>query len=294
MDIFLQLAVTGLVVGATYGLIALGFVLIYKSSGILNLAQGELVMIGAYICFLFAVQIGIPFFAAVALTLPVSMIIGMVIERLFLRHMIGQPLISIIMMTIGLMILIRGIATWIWGASPQAYPQVFPQDSVSIGSMNISYEYLWAAGLSLVFVIIFVLFFRFTRSGLIMRAMADDEPAALSVGISIKKVLSRSWAIATMTAAMGGIILGTLVGLDTTNFPEYGLKVLPVVLLGGLDSVPGAIIGGIIIGLTENLGGQYLDFLGGGMKELAPYIVVLIVLVIRPHGLFGVKRIERI
>ncbi len=294
MDIFLQLVVTGFVVGATYGLIALGFVLIYKSSGILNLAQGELVMIGAYICFLFAVQIGIPFFAAVALTLPVCMIIGMIIERLFLRHMIGQPLISIIMMTIGLMILIRGIATWIWGAEPKAYPRVFPQESVSIGSINISYEYLWAAGLSLVFVTIFILFFRFTRSGLVMRATADDEPAALSVGISIKKVLSQSWAIATMTAAMGGIILGTLVGVDTTNFPEYGLKVLPVVLLGGLDSIPGAIIGGIIIGLTENLGGQYLDFLGGGMKDLAPYIVVLIVLIIRPHGLFGVKRIERI
>ena len=127
-----------------------------------------------------------------------------------------------------------------------------------------------------------------------MRATADDEQAALSIGISIKTVLSRSWAIATMTAAMGGIILGILVGLDTTSFPQYGLKVLPVVLLGGLESIPGAIIGGIIIGLTENMSGQYLDFLGRGMKELAPYIMVLVVLIIRPYGLFGLKRIERI
>lgn len=294
MDVFLQLFVTGLVVGATYGLIALGFVLIYKSSGILNLAQGELIMIGAYVCFLFSVQVGMPFWAAVAITLPVSLLIGMVIERLLLRHMVGQPIISIIMMTIGLMILMRGIATWIWGAEPQAYPSVFPTESVSIGSVNLSYEYICAAALSILFVIIFILFFRFTRSGLIMRATADDEQAALSIGISIKTVLSRSWAIATMTAAMGGIILGILVGLDTTSFPQYGLKVLPVVLLGGLESIPGAIIGGIIIGLTENMSGQYLDFLGGGMKELAPYIMVLVVLIIRPYGLFGLKRIERI
>ncbi|NQT73269.1 MAG: branched-chain amino acid ABC transporter permease [Chloroflexi bacterium] len=294
MDTFLQLVVTGLAVGATYGLIALGFVLIYKASGVLNLAQGELMMFGAYICFVFSVQANIPFYAAVALTLPVALLIGAVIERFFLRYMIGQPLISVIMMTIGLMILMRGIATWIWGTEPKVYPQVFPQESMSIGSVNISYEYLWAAGLSIFFVLIYIIFFRFTKSGLVMRATSDDEHAALSIGISIKKVLSQSWAIAALTAAVGGIIIGALVGLDTTSFPQYGLKVLPVVLLGGLDSIPGAIIGGILIGLTENLVPEYLGFLGGGMEELAPYILVLIVLIVRPHGLFGLKRIERI
>ena len=295
MEILPQYLVTGLVVGATYGLIALGFVLIYKASAVLNLAQGELVMLGAYVCFLFAVQIGIPFFAAVALTLPASLLIGMALERLFLRHMIGQSLIAVIMMTIGLMVFLRGVATWMWGANPQVYPAVFPREALTLGNVNLSYEYVWAAGLSVLFLLIFLLFFQFTKSGLIMRATADDEQAAHSAGISIKSVLSMSWAIASLTAAVGGIILGCLVGLNTTIFPEYGLKVLPVVLLGGLESIPGAIIGGIIIGLSENLAALYLEpILGAGMKELTPYIIVLLILVIKPYGLFGLRRIERI
>lgn len=296
MDVLPQYLVTGLVVGATYGLIALGFVLIYKASAVLNLAQGELIMIGAYICFFFSAQAGIPFFAAVALTLPVSLLIGVIMERLFLRHMIGQPLVAVIMMTIGLMVFLRGVVSAVWGDKSRAYVAALPEEALTFGSIRLSYEYLISAAVSVSFLIILLLFFRFTKTGLTMRAVADEEQAAQSVGISIKGVLSKSWSIAALTAAVGGIILALLSGgVNTSHFPEYGLRVLPVVLLGGLESIPGAIIGGIIIGLSENLAALYVEpILGAGMKELMPYIIVLLILVIRPYGLFGLRRIERI
>jgi len=289
----------GLVVGAIYGVVALGFVLIYKSSSVLNLAQGALLMLGGFICLSISEMFpgGIWFFIlAVIITLIIAALLGFGIERLALRPLIGEPLISIIMMTIGLNVLLGGIGYAIWGSGNFPYPTgIIPIGSVTVMGTPISYKYIFSLILTLLCLLLFTLFFQFTRSGIAMRATADDQLAAQSLGISTSQIFRYAWAIACVTAAIGGIIIGFLIGLNSYNTPVLGLKVLPVVLLGGLDSIPGAIIAGLIIGVTENLAGAYLDpILGGGMRDLFPYILIMIILMVKPYGLFGWVRIERI
>jgi len=293
------LIINGLVVGAVYGMVALGFVLIYKSSSVLNLAQGALLMLGGFACLVLSQMLpsGVWFFIlAVLLTLLIAVLLGFSIERLALRPLIGEPLISVIMMTIGLNVLLTGVGYAIWGAELYPYPAgIIPSGSVTILGAPLSYKYIFSLVATVLFVVLFTLFFRFTRSGIAMRATADDQLAAQSLGISSKRIFGNAWAIACVTATMGGIILGFLVGLNVFDTPLVGLKVLPVVLLGGLDSVPGAILGGLIVGVTENLAGAYLDpIVGGGVRDLFPYILIMIILMVRPYGLFGWRRIERI
>jgi branched-chain amino acid transport system permease protein len=294
-----ETVIYGLVVGAVYGVVALGFVLIYKSSSVLNLAQGSLLMLGGFICLQISQWLpgGVWFFIlAVFLTLLVATLLGFAVERLALRPLIGEPLISIIMMTIGLNVLLGGIGYAIWGSGNFPYPaDIIPIGSVSILGTPISYKYIFSLVTALLCVFFFTLFFQFTRSGIAMRATADDQLAAQSLGISTSQIFRNAWAIGCITAAIGGIIIGFLIGLNSYNTPVLGLKVLPVVLLGGLDSIPGAIIGGLIIGVTENLAGAYLDpIVGGGMRDLFPYILIMIILMVKPYGLFGWVRIERI
>lgn len=296
--------VFGLVVGTVYGVVALGFVLIYKSSAVLNLAQGALLMLGGFTCLQIARVLpdGIGFFIlAVVLTLVIAVLLGLGIERLALRPLIGEPLISVIMMTIGLNVLLGGIGYAIWGSGNYAYPiDIIPIGSVSILGSAISYKYIFSLIIAVLSLVLFSLFFQFTKSGIAMRATADDQLAAQSLGISVKRIFGNAWAIACITAAIGGIVLGFLVGLNSYNTPLIGLKVLPVVLLGGLDSIPGAILGGLIIGVTENLAGAYLDpmlyeWIGWtGIKDVFPYILIMIILMVKPYGLFGWVRIERI
>ncbi len=290
MDKFLQLTITGLSTGMIYALIALGFVIIYKSSDVINFAQGELMVIGAYLAYGFIIQVGLPPSLGVAATLAVAVVIGVLIERLVLRPMIGEPIISLIMVTIGLSSVLKGVINGIWGPVPRPFPAFLPTQNVMIGSAIVPADRLIAIGVALVFLVLFTLFFRFTREGIAMRAIADDQQAALSMGISVKRVFAVAWAIAAVAASVAGIIVANIVGVGG-EIAALGLRVFPVVILGGLDSVPGAIVGGLIIGLLEAYTGGYV---GQGLNLILPFIVLLLVLMVRPYGLFGKQIIERV
>ncbi|MEW6182491.1 MAG: branched-chain amino acid ABC transporter permease [Bacillota bacterium] len=290
----LQLLVTGLVVGSIYALVALGFVLIYKASDCINFAQGEFLLVGAYVSLWLITSYQVPFLLAIGLTLCVSLLLGMLVERLVLRPFIGEPVISVIMATIGLSSLMRGIIQLFWGTETRIFPDIFPQTPVTFGGVVVSQVYLWSLGLAILLLIFFSLFFKFTTTGIVMRAVADDQQAALSMGISVKRTFAITWAIAALVAAVGGILLGNINGVNS-SLAHLGLKVLPVAILGGLDSIPGAILGGFIIGVLENLAGGYLDpYFGGGVKEVMPFFILVIILLIRPYGLFGKEIIERV
>ncbi len=291
---FLQLLITGLVIGSVYALVALGWVLIYKSTGVLNLAQGELVLVGAYICFLFSIQLQLPFIVSFILTLIASVVIALLIERLSLRPMVGEPIISTIMVTVGLSSLLRGIVIIIWGTDTRIYPPVFSQVPVYIGPIPLSRVYMTSIVFAAFLLIAFSLFFKYSRTGIAMRAAASHQQAALSMGISVSQVFALSWIIATLVASMGGVILGLINGINI-SITLMGLKVLPAVVFGGLDSIPGAIIGGITVGVLENLCGGYFDiYFRAGVKEIAPYVFLVLVLIFRPYGLFGKPIIERL
>ena len=295
----IETVIYGLIVGAVYGVVALGFVLIYKSSAVLNLAQGALLMLGGFITLSVYQSLpqGVGFFiVAVLITMVIATLMGYGIERLALRPLIGEPLISVIMMTIGLNVLLHGIGYAIWGSGNFPYPEgIIPIGFATVLGTSISYKYIFSLIIAAISLVLFSLFFRFTRSGIAMRATADVQLASQSLGISVKRIFGDAWAIGCITAALGGIIIGFLIGLNSYNTPLLGFKVLPVVLLGGLDSIPGAILGGLIVGLTETLAGAYLDpLVGGGMRDLFPYILTVIILMVKPYGLFGWVRIERI
>ncbi len=294
MDFFLQLAVSGLVIGSVYSLVALGFVLIYKSSDAINMAQGEFLLVGTYICLTLITTYNVPFIPALLLTLVFSAALGFLIERLVLRPFIGEPVISMIMATIGLASLMAGIIHVIWGFETRVYPPIFSQEPIKLGAIVISPIYLWSLVIVLVLLVLFTLFFKFSKMGVAMRATADDQQAALSMGISVKAVFAITWAISAIVSSVGGVLLGNINGVNS-SLALIGLKVLPVALLGGLDSIPGAIVGGFIIGLLESLAGGYLDpLVGGGLKDVVPFFVLVLILMFKPYGLFGKREIERV
>ena len=295
MQEFVQLIVTGLVIGSVYALVAMGFALIYKSTSIINFAQGEFVLIGGYFCLWLYTDLGLPIVLAFALTIGFSVIMGVLLERVILRPMIGEPIISVIMITIALATLIKSLVTIFWSTQIRVFdPAVFSQDAIHLGFVRISEVYLWTFAFALVFLAIFAAFFKFTRVGISMRAVADDQQVAQSMGISVKRVFAISWSIGAMVSAVGGFLMGNINGVNIT-LSEFGVKVFPAVILGGLESISGAIIGGLTIGVLENIMGSYLDiYLGGGVKEIAPFIVLIIILMIKPYGLFGIKEIERV
>lgn len=294
MEIFIQLLVTGVMVGSIYALVALGWTLIYKCSGVLNLAMGELTLIGAYVCLTFYTW-GFPFPLALLGTLIVGFVLGILTERLFLRRLIGESVLTVIMVTVGLSFFFRGVVEFIWGTDTRVFsPSIFPIEPIKFGNIVIGQVYLWSFLAAIVLLIVFVAFFKYTRWGLSMQATADDEMAALSLGVSAKVVYALAWAIAFMAAGVGGTLLGNINGLNI-SVGYLGLLVLPAVVLGGLNSVPGAIVGGIIIGVLQNLSGGYLDrFTPGGVKEIAPFAFMVIILLFKPYGLWGWVRIERV
>jgi len=291
---FLQLVIQGLAIGSVYSLVALGFVLIYKASSVINFAQGELLMVGAYVCLALIVQFQVPFWAGVLLTMVFSILLALSIERFVLRPMIGEPVISIIMITIGLSAVLKSFVSAFWGTQIKVFPSIFPETPVKFGEIVVSQVYIFTFVASLVFLVIFALFFKYSRMGIAMRAAANSNQVALSMGISVKKVFAISWCVAAVVSAVGGILIGNINGVNIT-LAAVGLKVFPAVILGGLDSIPGAVLGGLIIGVLENLSGGYLDhFFGGGVKEVAPFVVLVIILMIKPYGLFGTEEIERV
>ncbi|WP_342470932.1 branched-chain amino acid ABC transporter permease [Ureibacillus sp. FSL K6-3587] len=290
----LQMLINGIVVGSIYGLVALGFVLIYRASGALNLANGEFVLFGPYICLVIMTSLNVPFLAAFIGTLIFSAVLGLVVERLVIRQLQNAPTISVIMATLGLSSLLAGAVHIIWGHSTRTFPPVFPQTPLNLGGIIVTPVYLWSFIIVVILLIVFSIFFKFSKIGLAMRAVADDRQAALSMGMSVKFVLAVTWMIAAMVAGIGGILLGNINGVNPT-MSAIGLTVLPVVILGGLDSIIGAIIGGFLIGIIQNLAGGYLDpLVGGGLKDVVPFIVVLLILMLKPHGLFGSRGIERV
>jgi len=296
MDFFLQLVVNGVVVGSIYALVALGFVVIYKSSSILNFAQGEFLMLGAYVCLAAMTSSApVPFWAAFLLTLGFSVALGLLLERVALRPMIGEPVISVIMLTLGLSAVLRAVVQGIWGTDTRPFPSVFPTAPVQLGPFPVSQGYLWSVGCVAVLLVAFALFFKLARAGIAMRATAFSQQVALSMGISVRRIFALSWSIAAVVSAVGGILLGAVRGSVDASLAVFGLKVVPVVILGGLDSVLGAIVGGLVIGVLENLSGGYLDpVFGGGVKEVAPFVALVLILMVKPYGLFGKVKIERV
>lgn len=294
MELFLMSLITGILVGGIYALVALGWVLIYKCSGVLNLAMGELTLIGAYVTLTFY-QAGIPFILAVACTLLVGIVLGFVTERIFLDKLIGEPILAVIMVTVGLSFFFKGIVEFIWSTDTKVFtPPIFDIKPIEIGFLKLSPVYLWSFVLAIVLLVIFVFFFKYTRWGLSMQATADDETAALSLGVSARFVYAAAWAIAFMSAGVGGALLGNINGINI-SIGYLGLLVLPAVVLGGLNSVPGAIVGGIIIGVLQNLSGTYLDhYFPGGVKEIVPFAFMAVFLLFKPYGLWGWERIERV
>jgi branched-chain amino acid transport system permease protein len=292
VEFFLQLVLNGIVVGSIYSLVGLGFVVIYKSTSVLNFAQGEFLVLGAYVCLTLTVQYQIPFFWAFLMTLVFSAVLGLLTERLILRPMIGE---SLIMVTLGLSSLLKAIVQGIWGTDLRTFPNIFPADPVHIGPLPVSQGYLYSLASVAFLLVIFTLFFKFTRSGVAMRATAFSQQVSLSMGISVQRIFALAWSIAAVVSAIGGVLLaGVRGGLDGA-MAFFGLKVIPVVILGGLDSIAGAILGGPIMGILENLAGGYLDpLVGGGAKEVAPFVILVLILTIKPYGLFGKIKIERV
>ncbi|MFH1479866.1 MAG: branched-chain amino acid ABC transporter permease [Pseudomonadota bacterium] len=293
MIFFFQILISGIAVGGVYALVGLGLVLIYKSTGVLNIAQGAVVMMMAFIIYCLSVQAGLPFLLAILISLLLAMLLGFLVERLCLRPMIGQPLFSTIMMTIGIMLILQSIPVMIWGTSLKAYPKFLPDQSYNIGGVLISPDYLWGFVISMVLFSAFVLYFRYSRAGIVMRAVADHQMAAQSMGVNISRVSGIAWAFSCLVAAVGGVVLATITSVGVFLGP-IGLKAWPAVIIGGLDSIPGALIGGIIVGVLEGLSGGYLENVFMGIKDVAPYAILLVILLIKPYGLFGLERIERI
>jgi branched-chain amino acid transport system permease protein len=290
MDVFLQLTLSGLANGMVYALVAVGFVVIYKASDVINFAQGELLLFGAYLAFSFIATFGLPWSLGVLATLVVSVAIALVVERLVLRPLIGEPVISMIMVTIGLSSVMKATVNGIWGPRPRSFPSFIPSGEVRLGGAVLGTDRLITIAVAIVLLALLALFFRYTRDGIAMRAIADDQQAALSMGISIRRVLAVAWSLAAASAAIGGMLLANVVGVGQ-EISYVGLRVFPVVILGGLDSIPGAIVGGAIIGLLEAYTGGYV---GHGLNQVVPFVVLVLVLMVRPYGLFGKVQIERV
>lgn len=292
MEFFFQLLANGICLGFLYALSALGFVMIFKSSSVLNFAHGELLAMGAFLFLVLCAWANLPILLAFAITLIGSFALGFVVERLFLRPLIGEALIQVIMLTVGLAAMFKGLLLFVFGGDIHSYPRFLPEGlSLQLGTVLVPSVYVAALIIGIVFLILFGFFFKYSSLGIYMRSVADNQPAALSLGVHVRRVFALSWAIAALVCAMSGIVLGIINGVNVHNLSAIGLKVFPVVILGGLDSIGGAILGGIIIGLLETFTGGYIST---SLREIIPYIVLVFILMVRPYGLFGLVEIERV
>jgi branched-chain amino acid transport system permease protein len=293
-EILLQLTVTGLAWGSVYACIALGFVLIFKATDIFNFAQPELMMFGAYMAFTLIIYLKLPFVVAFFVVLILMGLIAALLEMMVVRPMVGEPVLAVIMVTLGLANVLRGFTGLIWGYEELQFPNPFPDDPILIFGAAVNQAEIYTIISTAILLIFFFLFFKYSDSGISMRATAEDTSAAFLMGINVKRVFTSSWVIASIVATIAGIFLASFTFLEPI-MGFMGLKALPAIILGGMDSIHGSIIGGLIIGVAENLAGFYLeDYLGSGINDVAAYVIVLIVMMIRPYGLFGKKEIERV
>jgi branched-chain amino acid transport system permease protein len=286
----LQLLLSGLSIGAIYGLIAMGFAVIYKSTGLVNFAQGEMTMITAYIAWTISTTVSGNVVVVTFGAILAAIMLGLVIERLVMRPMLGEPLFATVMVTIGLAVILRSAINFIWDAYPHGLDVGIGRDIVRVGGIGMRTGQIAVIATLLLLLAAIWAFFRYSRFGIAMRAVASDDRTALLMGISAPRVHALAWAASSVIAGIGGVFFALTSDLSPAMF-QLGLKAFPATILGGLDAVLGSGLGGLLIGLTENLAGGYL---GNGMKEVAGFLMIIVVLMIRPFGLFGERDIERV
>lgn len=297
MSYFFQLVISGIVVGSIYALSGLGFVLIYKSSRVLNIAHGQIIAAGAFITYALTVWVGVPIVISFLLSMIITFFLAMSVERVFLRRLIGEPIISVIMVTIGLMSIIDGLIYLTpFGTENYSFPEFLPTTPISFGGVSISWTQLVGVIITAILIGAFSWFFKKSTVGISMRAVSDDQLASMSIGISVPRVFGLAWATAGLSAAAAGGIIGNITGLNFETLHAFGIIVFPVVILGGLDSIIGAVVAGIIMGLIQQFAAGYLDGHWGlsGTADVVPYIILLVILLFKPHGLFGIHEIERV
>jgi len=284
----------GILIGLMYSLIALGFVLVYKATDAINFAQGEFVMIAGFVAAGALMVWGAPLWLAVLLAIASLVLFGFVLERVMLRKLIGRPVIAVVMATIGLASILRGVGPFTIFSGTKPLPLPIRDEPYMLGPLFIPPIQLLGAAVSLAFLAGFGWFFLKSRKGIAMRAVADNQQVAMAMGIDVERYFGVAWAMTGIVSALGGILWGNLLGVDI-NLALVGFKVFPVVILGGLDSIPGAILGGLIVGVVENIAAGYVDpVVGGGTKDFAPYVLMIVALMVRPYGMFGKRIIERV
>ena len=290
----IALSVSGLSIGLMYSLIALGFVLVYKATEAINFAQGEFVMLAGFVAALALGYNGMPVLGAVLAAAAVMVIFSFGLERVVLRPLLGRPVVAVIMATIGLGAILRGLPPIAVGGGTKPLPLLVDDSPIVLGPASLPPIQILGVVVTLAFLAIFTWFFLKSRMGVAMRAVADNQQVAMAMGINVERYFGLAWAMAGIVAALGGVIWGSMLGVDV-HLSLVGLKVFPVVILGGLDSIIGAVVGGLIIGLVESIAAGYLDpYVGGGTKDFAPYVVMIIALMFKPYGIFGTHRIERV
>jgi branched-chain amino acid transport system permease protein len=291
--LLLELGINGIFVGLMYALVAAGIVLIYKTSGVANLAQGALAMMGAYITWAIGLYFGLPIWIAVPLAIVVMFGFGMLTERFALRRMIGQPIIMIIMLTIGIEIMLRGVMPGFFGAAVKKLDVGIPNAPILVGDLLINRATLIGGAISFILILLSIFFFN-SRLGIIMRAVSDDQGASWSVGIRVERAIAIAWGLSAVMGTMAGVLWGATQGVDW-SLSLLLIKALAIAILGGLDSIPGVLVAGVVVGLAESMATGLLDpLVGGGTRDIVASVIILVTLLARPHGLFGREHIERI
>jgi len=299
MEKIVEILLNGLSMGAIYSLLALGFVLIFKSTGIINFAQGELAMVGAFLCYTFAMLLEIPYILAFLIAIGMGSLLGILIDVLFFRRMVGEPIFSTIMVTVGLASILACIAGLIWGHDVYLLRSPFTDKTIRLGGIILSQGVFCTIGISILLFVLFILFFYRSRLGIAMKGTAEDPNTAGLMGVNVKKIHMTAWAIGTLVAVVAGIFLAeqSFVRLAMSH---TGIKAMAAAILGGMESIGGAIIAGAIIGVVEGFAASYLsgmefgNFHFGDIKDVTAFAIMIIVLMIRPHGIFGKKKVERV
>lgn len=289
MEAILQYIVIGLMNGGLYALLAMGIVLVYKSTAVFNFAVGQMLMLGAFFLWSFT-NLGLPIWIGIPLCLACGALLGLLIERFTMRPLIGQPLISAVLATLALSYILDALSKLVWGSASESLPKFLPGKSIQIGNIVFAHDLLWVFAIAVTAVLLLFVFYQRTRIGLSMRAVAESHKVAEARGIRIRNIFSVTWVLAGIVAVVGGILLGYRLGV-TQFLSIIGLKAFPVVLFGGMDSIPGVLVAGLIVGVLESLAG---GLIGSWLMGAMPYIVLLLALIFKPYGLFGLSRIERI
>jgi branched-chain amino acid transport system permease protein len=294
MSSFLTYTINGALTGLLYALIAMSFVIIYRSARVFNFAQGELIVVGAFLIWTYMAQFDLEWWIAIPLALLSSLVLGLVVERLILRPLVGEDLFSFVMVTIGLLILIRGVVLVTWGPEVRFFPAILPAVAIRLGSIVIDQALLYGGALTVLIAVLASWFFNRTQAGLEMSAVAEDHETALSLGISVRRSIAVAWAISAMLSTVAAIVFLNGKGM-TFLASDIGFAALPVALLAGLESIGGVVLGGVIVGVASGLAAYFLDpVFDGGVAAVFPFLIMVVILLVRPTGLFGWKTIERI